>query len=131
MKRAGWGLRRSTCNLTSNRPPPRPSPLRGRESFFVALRRRGMSFCRAAPRATALHSAYNTVKFEGRILVMTSYRTSLMVGLVAVLGFGYAALGAPSKHGSSIACRTTRSFAASGGSKAKACETACISTATT
>src|SRR6476660_9011864 len=29
MKRAGWGLRRSTCNLTSNRPPPRPSPLRG------------------------------------------------------------------------------------------------------
>jgi len=30
--------------------------------------------------------------------VITSYRTALMVGLVAVLGFGYAALGAPSKH---------------------------------
>ena len=30
--------------------------------------------------------------------MITSYRTALMVGLVAVLGFGYAALGAPSKH---------------------------------
>ena len=51
--------------------------------------------------------------------MMTSYRTSLMVGLVAVLGFGYAALGAPSKHGQQHCVQDYKKFCSEWGIESK------------